>query len=357
MKAFLVQVEKSKTADVLKAEGAKLMLYEKVLELGNVNFTDTSKFSREEWLKLRTTGIGGSDAGAIMGLNKYSTPLSVYLAKKDFASFGGNKATEWGNILEDPVRQKAKADLGIEIETVPGMFTNKENPFMNANFDGLVFVEGEKEIAGSVVSGLGGHEIKTSRTGEGFTENEVPDSYYAQVQHYMAVTGLTFFVLTVFIFDRYEGKHYVIPRHEDFIKRLTETERDFWENFVEKNVMPSPTGNDNELDLVKSLPMAETIELTDDCESLLDEKGEIDAQIKALQERSDILKEQLLLRMTELSNGQESSKSVATCGQWKVLLNTQVSKRVDTNALKKAGLYDEYAKESVSKVLRITKSK
>ena len=333
------------------------MLYEKVLEMGNVDFTDTSKFTHDEWLKLRTTGIGGSDAGAIMGLNKYATPLSVYLAKKDFANFGGNKATEWGNILEDPVRQKAKADLGIEIETVPGMFTNKQNPFMNANFDGLVYIDGEKEIAGSVVSGLGGHEIKTSRTGEGFTENEVPDSYYAQVQHYMAVTGLTFFVLTVFIFDKYEGRHYVIPRRDDFIKQLIEKESDFWNNFVITNTMPSPTGNENELDLVKSLPMTESVELDSDCETLLDEKAAIDAQIKELQERSDILKEQLLLRMTELSNGEESTKTTATCGQWKISLNTQVSKRVDTNALKKAGLYDEYAKESVSKVLRISKAK
>ena len=120
------------------------MLYEKVLDLGNVHFTDTSKYTHEQWLKLRTTGIGGSDAGAILGLNKYSTPLSVYLAKKDFASFEGNKATEWGNILEDPIRQKARADLGIEIETVLGMFRNKEHEFMNANFDGLVFVDGEK---------------------------------------------------------------------------------------------------------------------------------------------------------------------------------------------------------------------
>ena len=158
------------------------MLYEQVIERGKAHLTDTSAMSRSEWLKLRASGIGGSDAGAIMGLNKYATPLSVYFAKKDLAVQEGSKAAEWGNILEDPVRQKAREELGIQIETVPGMFTNKEHDFMNANFDGLVFVEGEKEIAGSVVSGLGGHEIKTSRTGEGFTTDEIPDSYYAQVQ-------------------------------------------------------------------------------------------------------------------------------------------------------------------------------
>ena len=335
----------------------KPMLYEKVIEMGNVHFIDTSNFTHEQWLDLRKTGIGGSDAGAIMGLNKYSTPLSVYLAKKDFASFNGNKATEWGNILEDPVRQKTREELGIEIETVPGMFRNKEHDFMNANFDGLVYVEGKKEIAGSVVSGLGGHEIKTSRTGDGFTEDEVPDSYYAQVQHYMAVTRISFFVLTVFIFDQYTGRHYVIPRNDEFIHRLIEGERRFWNDFVLTNVMPAPTGNENELDLVKALPMAAEITLGEDVETMLEEKAVIDGQIKELQEKSDILKEQVLLKMTEASDEENAPKTIATCGLWKISLNTQVSKRVDTNALKKAGIYDEYAKESVSRVLRITKTK
>jgi len=333
------------------------MLYEQVIERGKAHLTDTSAMSRSEWLKLRASGIGGSDAGAIMGLNKYATPLSVYFAKKDLAVQEGSKAAEWGNILEDPVRQKAREELGIQIETVPGMFTNKEHDFMNANFDGLVFVEGEKEIAGSVVSGLGGHEIKTSRTGEGFTTDEIPDSYYAQVQHYMAVTGLTFFVLTVFIFDQYTGRHYVIPRNDEFINRLIEAEGVFWNDFVLANVMPAPTGNENELDLVKALPMAEKITLSEDTEQLIEEKVAIDSQIEDLKKKSDRLKEQVLIKMSEASCGKDSLKTIAVCGRWKISLNTQVSKRVDTNALKKAGVYDEYAKESVSRVLRITKAK
>ena len=331
------------------------MLYEKVIEMGNVNFTDTSSYSREQWLKLRTTGIGGSDAGAVLGLNKYSTPLSVYLAKKDFAGFEGNKATEWGNILEEPIRQKAKAELGIEIETVPGMFSSKGRYFMNANFDGLVFVEGEKEIAGTAVSGLGGHEIKTSRTGDGFTDEEIPDSYYAQVQHYMAVTGLPWFILTVFIFDRYEGRHYVIPRNDDFIGQLVEAEMDFWENNVMKDIAPSPTGSESELDLVKSLPMPSEVTLDSECGQWLDEKEVLDAQIKELQAKSDAIKERILMQMSAESGGENSERTTATVGAWKVTYNTQTSRRVDTNALKKAGLYDEYARDSVSRVLRITK--
>ena len=59
----------------------------------------------------------------------------------------------------------------------------------------------------------------------------------------MAVTGLPFFVLSVFIISRYEGRHYVIPRNDEFIALLAEKEKDFWENHVQKGVLPEPDGS------------------------------------------------------------------------------------------------------------------
>ena len=41
----------------------------------------TAGMDRQEWLKLRKEGIGGSDAGAICGLNPYASPMSVYQDK------------------------------------------------------------------------------------------------------------------------------------------------------------------------------------------------------------------------------------------------------------------------------------
>ena len=45
----------------------------KTISLANV--------SHEDWLRLRKTGIGGSDAGAICGLNPYSSAMNVYRDK------------------------------------------------------------------------------------------------------------------------------------------------------------------------------------------------------------------------------------------------------------------------------------
>ncbi len=333
-------------------------LYEAILAIGRATFTNTENMSRSDWLRLRRKGIGGSDAGAIMGLNKYATPLSVYLAKKGAAEDSGNSATEWGNILEEPVRQKTREELGGRIETVEGMFTSTAHPFMNANLDGLIYFDKETQIGGGVARGLCGHEIKTSRTGDGFTDVEIPDSYYAQVQHYMAVTGIKTFILTVFIFNQYAGRHYVIPRNEYFIARLIDAEKTFWERNVLADAMPAPTGNENETELLKNLPMAETITLDEESEAILEEKAQLDAEIKTLQEQSDILKEKILIKMAANPSGAETaSKTVAECGAWKISLTTQTAKRVDTAALKKAGIYEQYAKESVSRVLRITRAK
>ena len=42
---------------------------------------DILEYTEDNWLELRKKGIGGSDVGAIMGSNEYSSPLQVYKDK------------------------------------------------------------------------------------------------------------------------------------------------------------------------------------------------------------------------------------------------------------------------------------
>ncbi|MCP1399259.1 putative phage-related endonuclease [Bacillus cereus] len=41
----------------------------------------TEDMAHEQWLEARKSGIGGSDAAAIAGLNKWSSPIRVYYDK------------------------------------------------------------------------------------------------------------------------------------------------------------------------------------------------------------------------------------------------------------------------------------
>ena len=41
----------------------------------------TINLPHEEWLAYRKKGIGGSDAGAVCGLNPYESPMQIYADK------------------------------------------------------------------------------------------------------------------------------------------------------------------------------------------------------------------------------------------------------------------------------------
>ena len=321
-------------------------------------FTPINQFEEEErWLELRRTGIGGSDAGAIMGMNKYASPLTVYMQKKGIDTFKGNNATKWGHILEDPIRKMTEKELGITIETVDGMFTSVENPFMNANLDGICHAENQVTIDGVTVQGIGGHEIKTSGNGEGFGDGEIPDSYWAQCQHYMAVMGYNWFILTVFFLTSRTGKHYIVERNENFIENLIDAEKSFWFKFVEQNEFPAPTGIEQEAAYLKNLKYAATVELDAETENLVYQERALAEKVKELEKQHEAVKNQILIKLSEASNGESSSKTIATVGNYKISLTEQVRKSVDTTKLKADGLYEQYTKEATSKVLRISGGK
>lgn len=327
----------------------------------NAKFTPVEQDKEpEKWLELRTTGIGGSDVGAIMGMNKYASPLTIYLSKKNVEGFKGNAATEWGHILEDPIRKKAAEELGIEIISVPGMYTSIDIPYMNANIDGLCHAENQVTIGGETIEGLGGFEIKTSSRGEGFSEDEIPDSYYCQVQHYMAVTNLPWFILTAFFLNTKRVRHYVIRRNDDFIySNLLPAEKDFWENYVLTNNPPEPLGIDSESEYTANLNIADTVELDTETEDLIAQRMEVQQQIKDLEQKESALKDSILIKLSALSHSDSATaEKVNGAGErFKLTYNLQKKISVDTDALKKSGLFDDYKKESAYRILRISEKK
>ena len=89
----------------------------------------TLNLSHEEWLRYRKRGIGGSDAGAICGLNPYVTAMQVYHDKtSDTADDTDNEAMRQGRDLEEYVSQrfmeatgkKVRRASGCQGETEPG---------------------------------------------------------------------------------------------------------------------------------------------------------------------------------------------------------------------------------------------
>ena len=99
----------------------------------------TRGMTREEWLKLRKTGIGGSDAGAICGLNPYSSPVKIYQDKtQEETEEEDNESMRQGRDLEDYVARRFMEETGLKVRRSSQMYRSEEYPFMLANVDRLI---------------------------------------------------------------------------------------------------------------------------------------------------------------------------------------------------------------------------
>lgn len=194
--------------------------------------TKVKTANHEEWLKLRSQYIGGSDAAAVVGLNAYTSPYSLWAEKTGkVPGFSGNLATEVGTYLEEFVAQKFAQETGKKVRKCNLSFLNSEYPFAIANID--------REIVGEDA----GLEIKTtdSLNLKKFKGGEYPANYYCQMVHYLAVTGKQRWYLAVLIGNK-EFKWFVLDRDEAEIAALMGAEADFWE-LVKKDIPPAVDGS------------------------------------------------------------------------------------------------------------------
>ena len=98
--------------------------------------------SNREWLRLRKSGIGGSDAGAVCGMNPYSSAMKVFKEKtSEEIEEADNEAIRIGHDLEDYVAQRFTEATGLKVRKSNYMYRSKEHPFMIADVDRFVVGE------------------------------------------------------------------------------------------------------------------------------------------------------------------------------------------------------------------------
>jgi putative phage-type endonuclease len=291
--------------------------------------------NHQEWLDARRKGIGGSDAGAILGVNKYKTPLDVYLDNTGQApDIEDNDAMYWGRALEDIVAYEYAKRTGKKVRRNNAILVHPEHKFMLANLD--------REIVGEP----GILEIKTAARADDWGEpgsDEVPESYLAQVMHYMAVTGAQFADIAVLIAGR-KFQTYTIQRDDQLIEHMIDVERDFWENNVYRLVPPdaktmADLNNrwrvDSGAALVASVELHQKIKFL---QALRDKEKQIQEERKELE---FMIKEEMA-EMSEILDDQ---------GNRLVTWKARQSKRFDTKKFREnhADLADQYTVESTSR--------
>ena len=98
----------------------------------------TKDMPYEEWLEYRKRGIGGSDASIVCGINKYKSPIQLWMEKTDqLKPEEAGEAAYWGTLLESFVKSEFTKRTGIEVLEKKELLQSEEHPFMFANLDGI----------------------------------------------------------------------------------------------------------------------------------------------------------------------------------------------------------------------------
>lgn len=295
----------------------------------------TKKLPYEEWLKYRKHGIGGSDAGAICGLNPYRTAMQVYLDKiSEETETIDNEAMRQGREFEDYVARRLMEATGKKVRRANAIFYNEEHTFMIADVDRMI------------VGGNAGLECKTVSPfmSEHWRDGKIPLSYQMQCYHYMAVTGADSWYIAALVYGR-EFIWYNIERDEEIIQNLIQIEKDFWENYVLKRILPSPGGSKASDEVI-----AEYYKESEKNTILLmgfDEKLKRRQELAELIEHMEIEKKQIEQELKMYLGAAEVAENERFRVSWKAYS----SNRIDTSKLKEEQpeIYKRYLKTSESR--------
>ena len=300
----------------------------------------TAGMSREDWLQLRKSGIGGSDAGAICGLNPYSSPMSVY---RDKTCVGvtdvDNEAMRQGRDLEDYVAKRFTEATGLKVRRSNMLYRSEEHPFMIADIDRLSVGEDA------------GLECKTASAynDDKWKDGAVPMHYILQAAHYMAVTGRKAWYIAVVILGQ-EFKFARIERDDAMISNLTAIEEVFWKSYVVPQIIPPPDGSkvcDEVLELYfHKARKASTVPLIGFDEKL-NRRMELLGQIAALEKEQKQIEQEVKLFMQD--------NEIAASENYRVTWSNVETARLDTKRIKaeKPEVYQDFVKVTSSRRLTI----
>ena len=298
-----------------------------------------------EWLQERQKGIGGSDVGAILGLNKYKTAFEVYLEKTEpiLEVKEQSESAYWGDQFEEVVAKEFEKRTGKKVRRDRRHFQHKDYPFMVANIDRKVV--GENSVL----------ECKTANQflSKDWEDEEIPASYLVQVQHYLAVTGAEKGYIAVLI----GGQKFVwkeVERDEELINMIIDSERNFWK-LVENGIPPELDGSSAAEKWVNEKFKEVNKELAVQFDSTWKEKLD---KLQDLKENKKVIESNIKEIENQLKNTLGHSEIGIAPGysiNWKEVLTS----RIDSKKLKSEfrDIYDKCLKETKSRRLTIKEEK
>ena len=348
---------------------------------------DTDNMPYDEWLKWRTSGIGGSDVAAIYEVSGWTTKRALYFSKiglskkEDELQF----QLEYGHAIEPFVakwfemnferkyKKQLERELGEKIRSFriykdTNMYRHPLYPFMQANLDyrfELITYTGEV-ITGIFECKSTSWHIGPEKWGIFNGIQQVPQEYVLQCRHYMSIMNEEYTIIAC-LWGNNENDYVfrLIRRDYDEEEEMIEMESDFWFNNVQKRIMPAlsqehieqeEAANEqfNIYELLKKGLLPELTHTTQDVKEAIKNYQQIDEKRLLVQRELKRLESSLKLQrviLEESLKGEPHGKISVGKKTYIVSSKESSSSRIDSDKLK------EERPDIAAKYQKISKSK
>jgi putative phage-type endonuclease len=171
-----------------------------------------------EWLEMRRSKIGASDASAIMGISPWKSAYELWLDKMGLTETTyRSPAMQRGIDLEQEAREEFENLTTIKF--FPKVLVNPDIPWQMASVDGIS--EDGKTIVEIKCAGKLDHAIALN--------NLVPEKYMPQLQHQMCVCNVDSMYYFSYLGQNENNAIVYVYRDDEYIEKLLEKEQEFWQ--------------------------------------------------------------------------------------------------------------------------------
>lgn len=253
-----------------------------------------------DWLRLRLTGIGASEAAALIGVNPWKSAIQLYAEKTGALKaddLSDNEAVFWGTKLEAVVRDVYGERSRRHIDKGGLLLRSRRYPWALCTLDGWT-----SDIE------LGPYwplEIKTAGASKASDwVDGPPEAYVVQVNWQMLVTDTRRATIACLL----GGQKLVwcdVERDEQLVRKLVHHGGEFWDRVLAQNP-PLPDGTEGARRTLHALyPTSDddVVTLGPEYCDLADELDDLKLQRKAVEDRQRELENTLKAALGEHGHG------------------------------------------------------
>lgn len=298
-------------------------------EMETITPRDTS--GRPDWLKQRRSGIGGSEISAILGLSTEKTPYDIWLDKLGRKPEAEPNEAMLAGVYNEPVAAQRYADRNRATLVKGGFIRSLDHPFLVGTPD---YIDTTNNILVEI-------KCPASWTIKSWN-GELPIMYWAQMQHYMFLTGMKSAKLVTYADGRYY-KEWPVAYDEAWYMQAIHQLHEWWTVHIVGLEPPARTPETPEADAD-----ADAVEADAAITAAYRELLQMRTLEDQIQERKDALE-------TIIGNAMGSATVLKIDGKVAVTWKASDVRRFDSKALKSADpeTYDKYVRTSTIRTFRV----